>query len=75
MTTRDPRKDPRPGDVLRVADDPYPFTIHVRGVDYGSLEVVYQIDGVGELLRHDLDDWQQDAESDEIVRRAEEATL
>jgi hypothetical protein len=75
VSARDPRRDPRPGDVLRTTSDANPLTIHVRDVDYGTLEVVYQIEGVGELLRHDLDDWQQDAATDTVVRRAEDAAV
>ena len=72
MTARDPRKDPRPGDVLRSGDGFGSFTIHVRGRDYGSKEVLYQEDGWGEMLRCYIDDWREDAENDVVVRRAED---
>lgn len=59
---RDPRVDPRPGDVLR---NPAGQEFHV--LDLRDGDVVYQESGARELLYHPADQWIADSSQDQIV--------
>lgn len=61
---RDPRNDPRPGDVLR---NPAGTCFHVERIEWGT--VLYLQNGHSPLLEHSLNDWRRDAAHDEVVTR------
>ena len=77
MATRDPYRDPQPGDVFRSGDGAEPVVdFHVTGTDETGGLVFYQESAPGEdpagpMLRYSLDEWAAVAENDILIRTAE----
>lgn len=67
MTARDPRLDPREGDVTKNRDG---VEFYVR--DACRWTVTYQEYGTGELLNCDISEWRQWAEHDTVMVRGGE---
>ena len=68
MTTRDPRQDPRNGDVLANSDGVH---FYVRDFDFGEDVVSYQQGDGGELLHSHVEEWRNFSADDTVIRRGE----
>jgi len=68
MSTRDPRQDPRNGDVLANSDGVH---FYVRDFDSSEGVVSYQQGDGGDLLRIYIEEWQFCSTGDTVIRRGE----
>lgn len=63
---RDPRKDPRPGDVVRSTRPPIYSVFYV--LDRCGDTVAYQ-EAIGELLTCTVEEWRTNSANDQIIKR------
>mgnify|MGYP007024806586 CR=1 FL=1 len=70
---RDPRKNPRRGDVLESKTVLYGWTtFYIDDVDMSRREVVYRENSNPEEMRHDLDDWLKCSATDKVLHVADD---
>lgn len=70
---RDPRLNPRRGDVLESKTVLYGWTpFYIGNVDMSRREVVYRENSNPEEMRHDLDEWLKCSARDEVVHAADD---